>query len=223
MGIGGAHPGGFSLTKHLIHMMDIPLSSHILDAGCGTGQTLKYLYDLGYKVTGIDKDLKMIKRAKKRFGKDNPPSILQADLCHLPFSSNTFDVVLCESVLSFTPLEKTLPNVFDILKPNGTLVAIEMVVQKPLTAFEQKELQLFYGFHHFLSEEQWIKFLQKHQFTNFKLMSKNEISFADLDTTTEFELEPLISENVFNIYDEHEKLTNKYSEKLDYQVFICKN
>ena len=221
MGIGGAHPGGFPLTKHVIDGIELPLTSHILDVGCGTGQTLKYLYELGYNASGIDIDLNMVKKAKKRFHDENTPMILKADLCDLELRLKKFDVVISESVLAFTQIEKSLLNIFQLLKKDGILIANEMCVIKELTNFEKKELQMFYGFKQFLSLKEWQLLLKKHHFSLIDQIGKDEINVSALDTTTEFELDPSISTDVFDIMDQHEQLTSKYAKKLDYRVFIC--
>ena len=44
-GVGGAHPGGFPLTKEVLSSLHLPPSSSVLDIGCGTGQTAEYLSD----------------------------------------------------------------------------------------------------------------------------------------------------------------------------------
>ncbi|UPG64184.1 class I SAM-dependent methyltransferase [Metabacillus endolithicus] len=65
LGVGGAHPGGLLLTKSIFEKEQFPITSKILDAGCGTGQSSSYLYQLGYEVKGLDKDPVMIEHAKK--------------------------------------------------------------------------------------------------------------------------------------------------------------
>ncbi|MBL5792479.1 class I SAM-dependent methyltransferase [Bacillus sporothermodurans] len=65
-GVGGAHPGGLSLTKQIFHNENITHTTKILDAGCGTGQTSAYLAEM-YKcdVTALDIHPVMIEKAKK--------------------------------------------------------------------------------------------------------------------------------------------------------------
>lgn len=54
-GIGGARPGGISLTKEIFKTGEISKTSHILDVGCGTDQTSAYLAArYGAKIIGID-------------------------------------------------------------------------------------------------------------------------------------------------------------------------
>ena len=37
LGIGGAHPGGFALTKQFLEHEKLQRHTELLDAGCGTG------------------------------------------------------------------------------------------------------------------------------------------------------------------------------------------
>src|SRR5690625_7715526 len=72
MGVGGAHPGGLSFTKHLLKNVQIDQNSSVLDAGCGTGQTAAYIAETyGCHVTAIDRHPVMIEKAKQRFEANN--------------------------------------------------------------------------------------------------------------------------------------------------------
>lgn len=71
-GVGGAHPGGINLTKEIFKSENISTTSHILDVGCGTGQTAAYIaHKYGAKVTGIDINSIMVAKATERMKKKN--------------------------------------------------------------------------------------------------------------------------------------------------------
>ena len=42
------------VLRHLIVKHDVPIGSRVLDVGCGRGQLVQFLYELGFDVTGID-------------------------------------------------------------------------------------------------------------------------------------------------------------------------
>lgn len=70
-GVGGAHPGGINLSKELFKAESIQQTSHILDVGCGTGQTAAYLAThFQANVTGIDINPIMIEKARHRMKKN---------------------------------------------------------------------------------------------------------------------------------------------------------
>lgn len=42
-GVGGAHPGSLELTKEILGQLELTEKMKVLDAGCGTGQTIEYI------------------------------------------------------------------------------------------------------------------------------------------------------------------------------------
>ena len=70
-------------------------NAKILDAGCGTGGTIKHLRKVGFKnIVGIEKSDIAINYARKR-----NISVEKGDINKLPFEKNSFDVVICLDVL----------------------------------------------------------------------------------------------------------------------------
>ncbi len=75
----------------------IPLGSTLLDCGCGDGYLLKNLASRCGLRSGIDISRLALYRAQKRLGKGVP--LLQTFLEALPFSDNSFDVIVCAHTL----------------------------------------------------------------------------------------------------------------------------
>lgn len=80
----------------------LKIHSRILDLGCGLGCTAVPLSALGYKVVGIDNDIKVVEAAKqnaKNFGKDI--KIIRGDILRADkiFKKNSFDVCLSGGLL----------------------------------------------------------------------------------------------------------------------------
>src|SRR6185437_15326187 len=103
-GIGGAHPGGFSLTQSILEDEKIQPFESVLDIGCGTGQTAAFLAQrFKCHVTAIDNHSIMIKKARERFGNDDSSVlVIEGDAQNLDLLDNSFDLIIAESVISFT-------------------------------------------------------------------------------------------------------------------------
>lgn len=92
-----------------------------IDLGCGTGSYTYRLNDLGLSVVGVDVSRNMLDVAHRK--RKNSVTFLQADIAHLPFDDNTFDLAVCNVVLEFAddPIA-VLREGFRVLKPGGRLV-----------------------------------------------------------------------------------------------------
>lgn len=71
LGVGNAHPGGFTATLKQFEQYPLLTASRILEVGCGTGRTACYLAAQGHDVIGIDIQSDMISKAKIRAEKEN--------------------------------------------------------------------------------------------------------------------------------------------------------
>ncbi|RLL46565.1 class I SAM-dependent methyltransferase [Oceanobacillus piezotolerans] len=224
LGVGGAHPGGLALTKQLLAKEKINKATKILDVGCGTGQTAAYLAEMyGCQISAIDASATMIKKAKNRFRQLNVP--VQSTVGYLedmPYQENQFDILLAESVFIFTNLALSLPACKRALKPNGKLIAIEMVIESPLPENEANEIQEFYQISQLLTSEEWTKIFKQTGFTVIEVLHPVEHDKpSSLDSAPDFQLSEEIDDRVFHILESHQQLLEKYKNKLGYRVFIC--
>jgi SAM-dependent methyltransferase len=92
----------------------------ILDAGCGTGAILKQLGSPDRNV-GIDLSGEAISFCQKR-GLTN---VRQADISTLPFADNSFDVVVCSSVIYHEWVgnpASAVCELYRVLRPEGLLL-----------------------------------------------------------------------------------------------------
>ena len=117
-GIGGAHPGGFSLTQSILENENIQPYESVLDIGCGTGQTAAFLAQrFQCQVTAVDNHPIMIKKARERFeSNDSTILVIEGDAQNLNLMDNSFDLIIAESVISFTTISKTLNELIQSLK-----------------------------------------------------------------------------------------------------------
>lgn len=93
----------------------------ILDAGCGPGVDVAYMFGKGFAVTGVDLSEGMLEIARKK----SPNSTFQkADIRKLDFEPNTFDGILASYSLIHIPKQdvlKTVQDFYKFLKPEGVL------------------------------------------------------------------------------------------------------
>ncbi|MFD2046502.1 class I SAM-dependent methyltransferase [Ornithinibacillus salinisoli] len=224
LGVGGAHPGGLSLTKKILSKEEIQNSTKVLDAGCGTGRTSLYISEkYGCCVTGVDNHQTMIKKTRQRCLTHN----ITIDFVHgstekLPFDDNVFDIVLSESVIAFTDASLTIPEMKRVLTSNGIVLAIEMVLENEVSNDEKQEIQDFYRVSQLLTVEDWDSLFQRAGFQNRSILSYPlEFDQNDPDLAPDFLLSDNMDPMYFDILKQHEYLTQKYKEVLGYRIFRC--
>jgi len=89
------------LTMRSLMLLLPPLSSRILDAGCGNGFSLEVLREAGYKrIRGFDISPEMIEEAKKK-----KFDVKVGDLRKIPFPARSFDVIISISALQWVKPE----------------------------------------------------------------------------------------------------------------------
>lgn len=101
----------------------------VLDAGCGLGRLATAA--LGRRASaaiGVDRSWEMLVAGRRGDGPDGMrPPVAAADIRALPFSSQTFDVIVAVLVLSHVP--EPAPAVVElgrVLAPGGALVMADM-------------------------------------------------------------------------------------------------
>lgn len=108
-----------TIAKSLFEKYVTKKKNRILDAGCGTGQTLLFLKTYG-KVDGFDISDKAVKLCHKRGLKQ----VIKGSIEAIPFKSNTFDVVTCFDVLGQKQVssdKRAIKEFYRVLKPGGVL------------------------------------------------------------------------------------------------------
>jgi ubiquinone/menaquinone biosynthesis C-methylase UbiE len=235
-GIGGAHPGGLALTIDLLKGERINSNSKVLDAGCGTGQTSAYLSrTYGCHVTALDKHPMMLQKAAQRFRKEKlDVELVRGDVENIPLAPELFDLVLVESVTVFTNISKSLKEYARVLKPKGILLDLEMTAVAPFSSQDIQQFQRLYGISQVPTEKEWKNKFQEAGLQSVEIVKEKMVASAlqDLSTRTNFspstvelpEFNPSdpIDPNLYDIWDEHQSLTERYSDKLKYNVYRIK-
>ena len=216
IGVGGAHPGGINLTKEIMKHENISSTSHILDIGCGTGQTAAYLAkQYGATVFGIDTNALMVKKAKKRMTKNHlPVVILESSVENTPLPNQQFDFILSESVLSFVDASKALKEIYRLLKKDGRFIANELTIPHSINKQTKEELEQFYEFNAFFTKMDWVRCLDRAGFRNIRIQ-KNNFIHSEPEYHDFHNNEP----ELFEIMNQHYDLHIKYKDILDYRIY----
>lgn len=126
------------LVRQLISSADISNRSVVLDIGCGTGNYANLLQRIsGAHVAGIEPSAGMIAKARLK----NPAlDLRQADAEHLPFHSNTFDLVYMTDVIHHIPDMNRMFSEFQrVLKPKAVCCIVTQshvqIDRRPTTTF----------------------------------------------------------------------------------------
>jgi len=166
------HMGGLVTTRELIRMCKVKPSFRVLDVGSGSGATACYLAEnVGCEVVGLDLHPEMVAlgRARaKRKGLEEKTSFHQGDIQAPGFGAETFDVVFCESVLSFVENKQAALNAcWSMLKPGGVIGLNEEVwLQKPSEEKLKGAVKLWGLPEESLQFEDWKHMLQEAGFSD---------------------------------------------------------
>lgn len=99
--------------------LQAPLKGRLLDVGCGNGQFLATIRDLGWEVVGVEPDPAAVKAAHEDFGL----TVINATLQEAEFTEKTFDVVTMNHVIEHVldPIG-TMRECRRVLKTGGRLI-----------------------------------------------------------------------------------------------------
>ncbi len=107
--LAGYLSGRFSLKKN----------GTLLEVGCGRGDFLLAFKNLGFRCSGIDKELDTALSSQVELKKTN----LESE--RFPFEDNTFDVVYHKSVIEhFYSAAHLMKETYRVLKPGGKVVVL---------------------------------------------------------------------------------------------------
>ncbi|HNU07570.1 MAG TPA: class I SAM-dependent methyltransferase [Pyrinomonadaceae bacterium] len=163
-----------SVAKYLRSLnLGIDENSLVLDAGSGTGIVALGFQSAGFKprkMIALDLSRNSLKVARDQFKKDKKTnarniSPVQGNVLSLPFSDNSFDLVLSCGVLEYVPLDAGLAEMARVLKHGAKLVFIPV---KP--SLVGSMLEILYKFKtHPLSEvrntaQRYFKIVGSHEF-----------------------------------------------------------
>lgn len=118
------------IREEIIDEMDFDPNDRILDVGGGTGAFLEKILQKNpeLEVFLLDSSKSMIEESSIS------ESIIMGKACWNPFSSNSFDYVLCTDALHhFQHKKKSVKEMMRVVKPGGTIIIFEMNAKSPIT------------------------------------------------------------------------------------------
>ncbi len=149
-GIEILHPGGYELTKRTAELCELKEGMCVLDVSSGRGtQAIYYATTFGVQVTGLDISEEMVRTASKRAKEsrlNGKVKFVIGDSQQLPFSDNTFDVVINECAVGIPDdSQKVLNEMLRVVKPKGAVAIHESTWKKPFSVEEKNEISERYG------------------------------------------------------------------------------
>src|SRR5262245_34440175 len=106
------------------------ISGEVLELGCGTGANLEFYSPAVKRLVLIEPNDHMCQKLKAKILLDKPSNIeiLNDQAEHLSFADASFDIVVSTLVLcSVSNLQKSLSEIYRILRPQGKFIFIEHV------------------------------------------------------------------------------------------------
>lgn len=113
----------------------------VLDFGCGNGVHSGFIAKNSLEVVGIDLSEPSLEIARKKIQAENvgyKTKFIKMDCEKLEFPNNSFDVIFDGGTFSSIDLNRSLPELARVLKPDGVLVGIETFGHNPIANFKRK-------------------------------------------------------------------------------------
>lgn len=124
MGCEKTHPGGLTLTRRQlekVRRMGLwTKEGSVLDVGCGSGQTVRFLAGQGVVCTGIDIE----KSWEDGILPDNPVFCQTSLFSYHP--EKKYRMIMAECVLSLLDVQKALERIYALLEEDGVLLISDL-------------------------------------------------------------------------------------------------
>ena len=105
-----------------------------LDVGCGDGLLLAHLATVCRCVVGLDPDVQVVARARRRLEQNPQAEVLLDDVMDpdLPQRIGTFETVSCVATLHHLPLEPAMARLSELVAPSGRLIVVGLAANGSL-------------------------------------------------------------------------------------------
>ncbi|WP_254651078.1 bifunctional 2-polyprenyl-6-hydroxyphenol methylase/3-demethylubiquinol 3-O-methyltransferase UbiG [Streptomyces sp. GbtcB7] len=104
-----------------------------LDVGCGDGLLARKLAGRAKHVTGIDKSLDMIARARESAAGDPQLTFVEGDFLTAELPGAEYDLVCSVTTIHHMDFEAALVRMRELLRPGGTLVVVGLAREASVT------------------------------------------------------------------------------------------
>ncbi len=112
--------------RRAVRSLAVGHGHHVLDLGCGTGDLVAGVRDVGAGVVGVDISACMLEQGRLRLP---DADLVRADAQALPFAGGVFDAAISGFALrNFTAVASVLEETARVLKPGGRLAILEVHV-----------------------------------------------------------------------------------------------
>jgi len=109
-----------ALARGVIPLLEL---GEALDVGCGDGMVAQMLSARADRYVGLDRSEKLLAAARKRLRGSEQTSFVVGDMHDLPFSDESFDVVLLFHVLTYTERpRRAIREATRVLRSGGRMV-----------------------------------------------------------------------------------------------------
>ena len=118
-------PGGLTLTERALDLCALPQGALVLDVGCGTGETVKYMrHNRRLRAVGLDRSWTLLSEGREH---PAPPMLINAKAEAVPIADARLTAVFCECVLSLLPTpQAALVEWHRVLAPGGHLIVSDL-------------------------------------------------------------------------------------------------
>lgn len=111
----------------------------LIDVGCGPGMLLRRLADTrpgDFRITGLDRSPAMVQAAATRVGSSGDVHVAVGRTEGLPFSDESFDIVVAMGVLEYSEAAVALREFARVTRPGGAVLVTMLNPLSPYRLFE---------------------------------------------------------------------------------------
>ena len=139
-----------AFPQKLISLLDLPTAGYVLDAGGGTGRIAQFLKSNFESIVIADSSMEMLQQAAQK----NCCGLVCSNTESLPFPDGLFArILMVDALHHVTDHQKTIDELWRLLKPGGRLVIEEMDYNQPLVKLVALAEKIALMRSHFLSPQ----------------------------------------------------------------------